>query len=243
MVRQRVVRIGTGILAAAVFLWTAVGHTRAQHMAIPVVIIGGSAAAGWHDSTDQGYVVRALDHWKHADGLNLSIENHAIPGSRVINPHVKAHFPAWMKRSQGGVVVIAWGYLNDIRLKTKPDAIVTRVHSEIAEALATDHTVILASPPATEPTFTFDKRQEHAIWRRVAAMADTFHSTNVHVLNIMNPEIHYIKEHHQSYTRYMKGEWDPNTAGHILAARLLNHEAKKLALPQKIALHLNPWSL
>lgn len=99
------------------------------------------------------------------------IENHAILGARVIDGAVARQFPHWMKRTRGGLVVIAWGLLNDIRLKTNDKAILGEVKWEIRRALATDHVVLVVSPLATIATFTFDRSIQPRLWRQIAAVA------------------------------------------------------------------------
>jgi hypothetical protein len=97
-----------------------------------------------------------------------------------------------------GVAVIAWGYLNDLRLKTPQSVIVNTVRQKISTALATYHLVLLVSPPAAEPACTFDKQGEAQIWDKAVRAARTFHDPRVHVLSVMDPMMHYIRAHHQT---------------------------------------------
>ena len=217
------IRAATGFLAGLAFLALSLHSTQADAWPTPVVIVGGSAAAGWHDATGKGYVVRALDALPN----RFNIENKAIPGSRVINPHVHAHFPQWMSSTRGGLLIIAWGYLNDLRLKTPKQAIINEIHWEITEGLETGHTVLIVSPPATEPTFTFDAQAEQSVWREVSSMArHDFRRSPVYAFNVMSRMKQYIRSHGQTYKPYMKGEWDPNTRGHRLAARIFTEELR-----------------
>jgi hypothetical protein len=207
---------------------------------VSVTIIGGSAA-GWHDAAKLGYVVRALEAVSIQNHMIFSTTNRAIPGARVINPDITSHWGAWMRQTPGGVAVIAWGYLNDLRLKTPQSVIVNTVGQKISTALATYHLVLLVSPPATEPTCTFDKQGEAQIWAKAARAAQSFHDPRVHVLNVMDPMMHYIRAHHQTCAQYTDGLWDPNTAGHILAAHILAKELSRAASQQFDSLK-NPWA-
>lgn len=104
--------------------------------------------------------------------------------------------------------------LNDLRLKT-----------EIIERLKTGHAVLLVSPPATRPAFTFDATAEKILWKEASTMArHAFRRSPVSVFNVMSRMKDNIVAHGQPYKSYMKGEWDPNTRGHRLAARILAEE-------------------
>ncbi len=215
------VRAFTGFMAGVAFLALSLQSSQAETRPTPVVIVGGSAAAGWHDATGKGYIVRALDTLPK----RLAVENKAIPGSRVINPQVRARFPRWMSNTRGGLLIIAWGYLNDLRLQTPQRSIVQAIHWEIAEGLKTGHAVLLVSPPATAPTFTFDAKAELVLWHRISTMArHDFRRSPVSVFNVMSRMKDDIMAHGQTYQPYMKGAWDPNTRGHRLAARILTEE-------------------
>jgi len=74
--------------AAASFAGGPAGNHRPvlARRALPVLIIGGSATAGWHDNSHQGFVVRGLRAFAQPKGVTLHIVNHAIPGARVVNP-------------------------------------------------------------------------------------------------------------------------------------------------------------
>ena len=198
--------------------------TRVSHAAdqrVQVVIIGGSAAAGWHDETGEGYVVRALKAYARYVRAGIAIQNQAVPGSSVVNPAIAAGWPLWMAGTRSGIAVIAWGFLNDLRLGTRPAAIVREIRWEIGVALRTRHVVFVVSPPATTPSFAFYAIEQQALWGAVARMAASLHNPDVHVLDVMDPMKAYIVAHHQNPARYMAGAWDPDTAGHELAARIL----------------------
>ncbi len=193
---------------------------------VPVVLIGGSAVAGWHDSSHQGYVVRAIRRYSKSTGVHFAVANHAIPGARVINPTVASNFDRWMMNTRGGVVVIAWG-LNDIRLHTPLPVILQIIRQEITDALNTGHRVWIISPPATTPSTTFDHTAAKNLWNHIAALGLSFHSRAVRLANVMGPMESLVHKRHQPINHYMQGEWDPNTRGHKLAARILVRELEK----------------
>ncbi|NMP22463.1 SGNH/GDSL hydrolase family protein [Sulfobacillus harzensis] len=195
---------------------------------VPTVIIGGSAAKGWHDRTGESYIDRALAQYAGQAHVGFKLENRAIPGAPVTDGAIKAQFPRWMTTTRGGVVVIAWGLLNDIRLKTPRKAILQQVHREIRLALDTHHRVLVVSPPATLATLTFDRASQAGLWSQIIREATDFHNPNVYVANVMAPMERYIAAHHQSPKLYMDGKWDPNTRGHILAGQFLLKQLDRL---------------
>ena len=218
------VRVAAAGLSAIVTGAALTGMLDSREASIPTLIIGGSAAKGWHDQSGQGYLVRALAQYGSVAGVHFLVQNQAIPGARVVNARIASNYLVWMRSSRGGLVVIAWGFLNDLRLGTRTGAMLKVIHREIALAVATNHTVLLVSPPATTPTFTFDAASETRLWHQVSMEAEAFHSQRVFVADVLGPMKRYVRSHHQSYRRYMDGTWDPNTAGHRLAARILSHE-------------------
>lgn len=207
---------------------------------IPVVILGGSAAAGWHDKTLQGYVERGLKSYANYAHVSYVFEQHAFGGAPVTNLMDAARYPGWLKETPGGIVVLAWGFLNDIRLHTPLDEILQAERTQIEEALASDHTVVVVSPPATEPTFTFDRLSEAFVWGQVAQMAKSFHNPAVTIIDVMRPMERYIEDNHQTYRPYMKGKWDPNTAGHILAGKIFAEQLEVKTLSRIGLLHRSP---
>lgn len=212
-------KLGTvGILLVAASL--TVGLDRAP-VSVPTVIIGGSAAKGWHDRTSQGYISRALAEYEGKSLVHFVIHNHAMPGAPVTDGAIAHQFPEWMEKTKGGLVVIAWGLLNDIRLHTSDQEILAQVRREIRWALETDHEVLVVSPPATLASFTFDSTSQVRLWGQIASVARSFHDPRVNVVNVLGPMMHYVRQHHQNPRWYMKGKWDPDTRGHVLASHFL----------------------
>jgi hypothetical protein len=190
----------------------------------PAVIVGGSAAYGWVDATGRGYVRRALTTFSHTTGIPVVSVDDAIPGSPMTNPSVAAAFPRWMRETAGGIAVLAWGLLNDARLHIPPAQDRAVFRREMEEALATQHVVLLVSPPPTTAGETTQRSRVNRLWRMEQAVAQRFSRKSpgrVDVLNVMGPEMRYITANGQEIQTYMQGLWDPNTSGHKLAARFL----------------------
>lgn len=220
--------IGVGLSLVLGGVLVAVGTLDAHTVSVPVVIVGGSAAKGWFDQTHQGYIARALYTYSKQADIRFHIENHAVPGAPVTSHAIAQHFPIWMHQTPGGVAVIGWGLLNDLRLKTSRSAVLHQVHREIALALATHHLVLVVSPPATVASFTFDRQSQATLWHQIEAQARTFHSPDVYVASIFGAMKTYIMAHNQNPINYMQGKWDPNTRGHALAGRLLDQKLNAL---------------
>jgi acyl-CoA thioesterase-1 len=223
MTRRRTRLLLPAALLMVVILLAAPGAhvSRAADNTIPVVVIGGSAAAGWHDATGQGYVVRALSAYARLVGARLSIDNQAVPGAEVVDPGIASGWPSWMAATPGGMAVIAWGFLNDLRVGTPPAAILAEIRWEIAVALKSRHVVLVVSPPATTPSFTFDRVRQQALWAAVSRMATSLDNPDVHVFDVLDAMKRVIVARHDSPSQFMAGPWDPNTAGHELAGSLL----------------------
>lgn len=76
-----------------------------------------------------------------------------------------------MEQTRGGLVVLAWDLLNDLRLKTNPVSDYQEIHREIRRARATHHTVLVVNPPATTATFTINSASEPALWSGIVPCA------------------------------------------------------------------------
>jgi hypothetical protein len=82
------------LAAAAFFAGATLSKAPSPQIPVPVTIIGGSAAAGWHDAAKLGYVVRALEAVSIQNHMVFSTTNPAIPGARVINPGITSQWGA-----------------------------------------------------------------------------------------------------------------------------------------------------
>lgn len=214
--RMRALMLAVAIMAVAGGVLT-FHHKPAR---VSTLIVGGSAAKGWFDQSGRGYIERALLSYENVSQVHFDIENHAIPGARVVNPVVRRHFSDWIPHGRG-LVVIGWGLLNDVRKHTPPGRIGPVVHTEISEALRAHDVVLLVSPSATRSTFTIARRIQPAMWSEEVHAATRFKSPNVYVINVMNPEKRWMLGHHVGYQPFMQGLWDPNTRGHRLASQIL----------------------
>lgn len=196
---------------------------------VPVLIVGGSAAVGWVDDTGMGYVERGfLDYGRRA-GMDFSFTNHAIPGARVVNPLVREHFGEWVSAlGPGGVVVIAWGLLNDVRLHTPAPVVKGRIEREIGVALHHDDVVVLVTPPATRASFEQERPVEYRLVRAEMTAARSFRSRRLYIADVFDRETAYLVGRHLPYRPYMAGRWDPNTKGHRLAGVILARELARV---------------
>lgn len=190
-----------------------------------VLIIGGSAAFGWHDKTGQGYVVRGLKAWS-ADPARLRIENRAVPGATVHNPIIDSGYQGWLDAFSPQIVVIAWGLLNDLRVGIPWSTVLGQLRQWMVEALAAKAVVFVVTPPATQATYTVDRSTEQAIVSRELAMARGLENSNVLIFNVLTAEEKWLVQHHMTYAPLMDGPWDPNTEGHIVAGRILTELLK-----------------
>ncbi|MGC8487913.1 MAG: SGNH/GDSL hydrolase family protein [Clostridia bacterium] len=195
---------------------------------VPVLIVGGSAAVGWVDDTGLGYVERGFLRYGEQAKMDFTFTNHAIPGARVVNPLVAHRYAGWVSATgPGGMVVLAWGLLNDLRLKTPLPAVKRRIRQQIRVALGHSDLVILVTPPATRATFERERPTERRMVRAEIEAARTFHSRRVYIADVFDRETAYLVAHHLAYRRYMAGRWDPNTRGHALAGRILGRELRE----------------
>lgn len=193
-----------------------------------VLIIGGSAAFGWAARHNIGYIVRGLHAWERRP---LIIQNRAVPGATVNNPVIQSHYGDYLRQYAPRLVILAWGFLNDLRVGTPWPHILAVIRRETLEALADRAVVWIVTPPATRATYTIDRKTQPVLVAREIAAARALHNPNVYVMNVLSREEVWLARHHQTYVPYMADPWDPNTAGHRLAGRLLAGELKR-ALPR-----------
>lgn len=214
---------GTALGMACVGLLAVPGRS-AVGPPTPVLVVGGSAAAGWRDTTGPGYVTRGLTQYARRVGITLAIANHAMPGARVVNRLILRDLAGWMRQpTPPKLVVLAWGTLNDLRHHTPAPAMARALHRQIQTALAAHGVVLLVTPPVTRASFEEERQAEAAAVRQELGVAEGFHSPHVYEVNVFSAMKHYLTVHHLMYRRLMAGRWHPNTEGHRLAAAILAH--------------------
>lgn len=224
-----------GLLVIALGL-AGMGHTAVPRPRVSVLVIGGSAADGWLDRTHEGYVVRGLRDYAQAQRVRAQIENHAIPGARVVNPLVRRSLGRWLAQAgPHAVVVLAWGLLNDLERHTPTDAVRAALARQIALVLAHHDTVLLVTPPATRASYWRFPRAEPRLVQLELAVAQRFHSPHLFIDNVFSAERAYLAAHDMPIAAVTRGPFHPNTAGATLGGRLLaqrlDHIWKRPPLP------------
>jgi hypothetical protein len=240
--RRRVLGLGLSLAVGAIFMLgdvqnlEAISLPRSGHgiypvvnallgSTIPVVVVGGSAAAGQSDPVGQSYIVRALNAYQDQSGQVFLVNNKAHAGTSMTAAYVRQHFMQWMRRSEGGVAVLAWGALAETRHHISGSADERALRQQIHDALATKHTVLLVSPPATLPGVTSGRAGELRVWALEQRVARSYRNAPIHLVNVFGPEERYLLAHGQTVSRYMSGNsTNPNAAGYALASHVLERQ-------------------
>lgn len=198
---------------------------------LTVLVIGGSAARGWHDTKGPGYIGRALGYWSRQVGIPVRVENHGVPGAPTTSPWVAERYPVWLAALHPRVVVLAWGLLNDLQVHTPPREVGVMVQQEINQALEAGAQVWVVTPPATLATYTFGKTQEAAMLSQELAVAKRFPTPLVRTFNVLAPMVQRLHADHQSIMPLMHDRWDPSTQGHRIAGAILGQELRQRVIP------------
>ena len=199
---------------------------------IPVLIVGGSAAAGWRDAAGHGYVRRGLGQYARRAGLRLTITNRAIPGARVVSGRTRRHLAGWIRQlGRHALAVLAWGTLNDLAHHTPRTAMGEALARQIRTALAARAVVLVVTPAVTRASYREDRTREPAAVRQEIQVARRFPPSDVYVANVFSAMKQYLRVHHLAYGGLMAGHWHPNAAGHRLAAALLADALGRLWAP------------
>jgi hypothetical protein len=202
---------------------------RASDHRVSAVIIGGSTAAGWRDGAGPGYVVRGLRRYGAMAGVRFVIKNHAIPGARVVNPLTARDLGGWLSAAgQGAVLVVAWGMLNDLRLRTPRVRVADALGHQIRAGLDAGDAVLVVTPPATRATFEEDRASEASLVHEEIRVARSFQTRRVAVADVFSAMKAYLAVHQSSYKNLMADRSHPNTAGHRLASRILAAALRRL---------------
>ncbi len=195
---------------------------------VRAIIIGGSAASGWNDPVGHGYVERGLLAYAHAEGLHFIITNYGIPGAPTVDARVAAQYGQWLTRlGPHGLVVLAWGMLNDLRLHVKPAATADAIHAEIVSALHRGDQVLIVAPPLTRLSVGKWRSSEARLVRLEYRIAEGFHSPRVHLADTYFTEMQLWAQDHAQAFRYMYNGFDPNLRGYRLAGVLLTAELER----------------
>jgi len=201
------------------------GARAASIPTISTIIVGGSAAKGWNDPIGHGYVERGLTAYGEAEGVRFAIKNYAIRGAPVVDRRVARAYPTWLERlGPNGIVVLAWGMLNDLRLGTPPGDVEAALNRQIALALAHRDLVLVVTPPVTRLSVGKWRLSEADLVRLEVSVAERFRSPRVHVVNTYFPELHVWRTRHYNYRRFMYNGYDPNRHGYALAGHILARE-------------------
>lgn len=220
--RRRVAALAGAALGLLLLAVLATPGRSAGNPRIPVLIVGGSAAAGWRDAAGRGYVRRGLDQYARRAGLALHITNRAIPGARVIDPRAQHDLASWIHHLGGrGLVVLAWGTLNDLAHHTPKAAMDRALARQIHTALAARAVVLVVTPAVTAASYREQRASEAAAVQREIQVARRFPPSKVYVADVFSAMKAYLGAHRLAYGGFMAGHWHPNAAGHRLAATLL----------------------
>jgi hypothetical protein len=207
---------------------------------VPAIVIGGSAAAGWNDPLGHGYVERGLAAYGQAEGIRFAITNYGIRGAPTVDARVARMYPRWLhKLGPNGVVVLAWGMLNDLRLGTPPAASEIAIRRQISQALTNGDMVLVVTPPVTRLSVGKWRIPEADLVRMELNVAASFDSPRVRTVNAYFPELALWDSHHYNYRHFMYNGYDPNLHGYVLAGKILASVLEKswnagVAVPPRI---------
>ncbi len=194
-----------------------------------VLVIGGSVAHGWKDTTGKGYIARAIQSLSKATKIPFQYIDRTIVGanSTQLATLYKNHYLGWLRDFKPNYVVISWGLLNDCLPKTPYSTFVFHLKQEIDEALQVGSTVIIATPPVTKATYTQFKKTEPVYAEKEIQLVKSMNNHHVILADVFDQMRTYLTAHHQTYVPYMGDGWHPNSAGHRLAGQLLYQDLLK----------------
>lgn len=194
-----------------------------------VLIVGSSVADGWIDAKG-GYLRRAFRSFSAFTGVTYDVVSSAVPGASSVQQ--AAAYPGWLARVHPTIVAISWGTLDDIHNKTPLPVFGHEVRWEIRLALQQGADVFVVTPPVTKASYTEYRVQEVQYVREEMRAALAFHSPYVFVFNVFSQMKRYLAIHNRTYVPYMANGWHPNSHGHALAGRLLDHDMMR-AFPDR----------
>lgn len=185
-----------------------------------VMAVGGSAADGWGDTKgDGGYLKRAFNSLSKDKGADYDFINKSVAGCGPVQ-YVGA-LTTDQQKYEPQMLVISFGLLDDISKKTPMGEFEGDLHAEIAQALKLNEPVVLVTPPVSAVSYTAQKTAELKYKDAEMKVAKAFHSPNIYIVDLLMQEEQYLSRTNQSYTRYIRDNWHPNSNGHELAGQLL----------------------
>jgi acyl-CoA thioesterase I len=223
--------VGMVSILSAIVVWASQGvsHAGATEVklnpvpkageAMTVMAIGGSTAAGWGDDSGGGYLSRAFETLSNSKQVRYNFINKSVAGCGPLQ--YLDGFAQLLQETHPQMLVISFGFMEDMDKNTSMTTFRQALQSEIAQALADHEIVVVVSPPITRASYTDFVNLEPEYVKTEFEVAQSFHSPNVYTFDVFNQMKVYLIQHHQGYARYMKDGWHPNSAGHILAAQLL----------------------
>ncbi|KUO96223.1 SGNH/GDSL hydrolase family protein [Ferroacidibacillus organovorans] len=227
-------RIFASALLAVVLLFVIGSHlTYAVHRSvnkpkslpkgpIRIMAIGSSVAKGWDDKTGGGYLARGVSGYAKGVHHALPFINHAVEGETA--EAALPLLPTWIKAVHPNVLLISWGMLDDATANTPLSVFSQTIRKEINLAIANHEAVWVVTPPVTPASYTVNRVSEAQYVNAEIAVARSYPAREVSVFDVFNQMKAYIAKHHQNYQMYAADAWHPNTAGHILAGKLLAHD-------------------
>lgn len=190
--------------------------------------VGGSSAQGYYDPHLDGYLARALKAVSSTLDVPIRFVNKAKSGD--IPTMFAPNYDPMLHRVRPNIVIISWGLLNSIERKVPEKMFQTTIQSEVTMALSEGADVWIVTPLVTEATYVGPEAMlEPKYVQLEIAGALAVHSSHVHIFNLLDTMQQYLTQHHMSYKPYVYNPWHLNSAGHVLAGRILANMILKQA--------------
>lgn len=203
----------------------------AEHPSHKVLVIGGSMAYGYRDPHNHSYIQRAFERLADAQHAELVYVNHAKPGGTSVALARRGRtFEQWLKSAEPDTVVISWGLENDCKKHTNLQAFERTVQREIQAALDSRASVVVISPPVTEANATYFFADTNRYLAAEQKLVSTYKGQPVYFCDVLNQMRSNLAERGKTVQPYEGDGWHPNTAGHILAGKLLYADLKNIPL-------------
>lgn len=228
--------LSTRVNAVVVHIKTQSEMKRELTPGIRVLTIGSSVAAGWGDPYGGGYLARAFRQFSNATDTHYQIVSWAIPG--ITSTQIAPHYPHWLSFVHPQIVVISWGGLDDASNHTPIATFSDEVHQEIALALAIGAKVYVVTPPVTEAVYDDGiTGLPYQYFLAEMSVARSFHSPSVHIYDIYDQMLQYMKQNHEGIKPFVDNSWHPDALGHTVGGKLLFED---LLHPKRSGVDLPP---